>query len=388
LDRTRRRIVRATPLAAALVLAGCATAQAGRANDPGDLFFIGTQGNQIQAARLDTRTGTMTLVGPVGDLERPTWLVRHPQLPILYSVSEVGGDGKSDGKIVAFHINRGTGTLTRTSEAGAGGGGTTNLWFDAKSRTALAANFGGATVSSIAVRPDGSLGALASVIKITGSGPHRRQQSPHPHGVTVDPSGRYALLADLGVDKLFVYPLDPRTHKLSENGPDGPHHFALPPGAGPRHFVFHPNGRFVYLLGELTAQIFALRWDAKAGRLSQIEALSLDTPGYAGNRSAAEVRVSRDGRFAYSSNRGESAIVVHAIDPRTGMLSEVQRIKSGGENPWTFTLHPDGRWMVVANQRSDKLNLFRVDPRTGLLAETGASLAVTKPVNITFDRVR
>jgi 6-phosphogluconolactonase len=136
----------------------------------------------------------------------------------------------------------------------------------------------------------------------------------------------------------------------------------------------------------LSADIHVLRWDARSGTLAPVQTLSTDTPDFAGTKSVAEVAVSKDGRFVYVSNRGESTIVVYATDPRTGVLRLVERVPSGGENPWAFALHPDGRWMIVANQRSDNLALFRVDPATGRLTDTGQKLAVVKPVNISFDR--
>ncbi|MCX8477829.1 MAG: lactonase family protein [Sphingomonas sp.] len=384
----RRTLLCHATLLAATTLAACAPrAGVEQSRNVGDLFFIGTHGTQVHATRLDPRSGEMTTIGPVADVPNPTWAVRHPDLPVLYVASQLGGDGKSEGSVVAFRIDPETGALARTGEAKAGGGGTTHLWFDTASRTLLAANYASGSVASIAVHADGSLGERVSLVQATGTGPHRRQASPHAHGVAVDPSGRFALVADLGADRIFVYPLARRTHALADGS--GPaRHLALPPGTGPRHFAFHPNGRFVYLLGELTAEIFTLRWDAASGTLSQVQALSTDAPGFAGNRSVAEVAVSRDGRFVYASNRGDSAIVVHAIDPRTGTLRQIQRIPSGGATPWSFAIHPGGRWMIVANEKSDRLNLFRIDPSTGTLSDTGKTLPIPKPVSVTFAGTR
>ena len=190
----------------------------------------------------------------------------------------------------------------------------------------------------------------------------------------------------IGLDRLFVYRFDRATHALLPDDAAHPRHLALPPASGPRHFAFSPNGRFVYLLGELSADIHVLQWNARSGTLAPVQTLSTDTPDFAGTKSVAEVAVSKDGRFVYVSNRGGSMIVVYAADPRTGRLRFVERVPSGGENPWAFAFHPDGRWMIVANQRSDNLALFRVDPATGRLIDTGQKLAVVKPVNISFDR--
>jgi len=377
---TRRQLARLVMLGAAATLAGCAGAHA-QDGGKGDLFFIGSRATQLSAARIDPATGDLSLIGTVAEAGRPSWSVRHPSLPMLYVTNEVGEAG-TPGTVLAYRIDPATGALTRAGEVSAGGAGTTHLWFDARSNALVAANYTGGSVASIAVNKDGSLGERVSLIQHGGSGPHRRQASPHAHGVAVDPSGRHVLAADLGVDKLFVYPLDPRTHTLSEKG----NHLSLPGGSGPRHFAFHPNGRIVYLLGELTAEVFTLRWDARRGVLTQIQQLSTDAPGFAGNKSVAEVAVSRDGRFVYVSNRGDNAIVVHAVDPRTGTLRQIQRIPSGGTTPWAFTLHRSGRWMLVANTNSDRVSLLALDPRTGLLTDTGKSLTAPKPVSITFDR--
>ena len=378
---TRRQLARLVILGAAATLTG--TSAHAQSADAGDLFFVGSRATQLSAARIDPATGDLTLIGTVAEAGRPSWSVRHPTLPVLYVTNEVG-DATTPGTVLAYRIDPATGALAKTGEVSAGGAGTTHLWFDARSNTLVAANYTGGSVASIAVNKDGSLGERVSLIQHDGSGPHRRQTSPHAHGVAVDPSGRYVLAADLGVDKLFVYPLDPRTHKLSEKG----NHLSLPAGSGPRHFAFHPNGRTVYLLGELSAEVFTLRWDARRGALTRIQQLSTDAPGFDGNKSVAEVAVSHNGRFVYVSNRGDNMIVVHAADPRTGTLRQIQRIAAGGTTPWAFTLHRSGRWMLVANTNSDRVNLLAVDQRTGLLTDTGKSLSVPKPVSVTFDRTR
>jgi 6-phosphogluconolactonase len=377
----RRKLLGAAALLVAAGVAGCATTH-GPAAPASEIFYIGNQGSQLLAARLETRAGTMALIGPVADVPRPTWTAPHPSLPVLYVASQ--GDGKSNGSVSSFRIDAASGALTRTGQADAGGPGTTHLWVDAPSRAIVAANYAGGSTATFALGGDGAIGARVSLRKETGKGPHPRQASPHAHGAAVDPAGRYALVADLGLDKLFVYRFDRANHALLPDDPLQPRHFSAPPGTGPRHFVFDPKGRFVYLLGELTADLHVLRWDAGRGTLTPVQTLSLDAPGFAGTKSAAEIAISRDGRFVYASNRGDSTIGVYAADPRAGTLSLVQRMASGGEFPWGFAIHPGGRWMIVANQRSENLALFAVDPASGRLSDTGQRLAVPKPVNISF----
>jgi 6-phosphogluconolactonase len=349
----------------------------------GNLVYVGQKGTKIHALRFDPARGSLVLVGAVATLDRPTWTVADAKRSVLYVANEAGNDGKRNGSAVAFHVDRATGALTKISEADAGGGGTTNLWYDAPSSTLLAANYGGGSAAAIPVERDGSLGVRVSLVKSVGIGPHRRQASPHAHGVAVDPSGKFALVADLGADKLFVYPFDRRTRSLSEDAPGKERHFALPPGSGPRHFAFAPNGRFVYLLSELTAELRSFRWDAAKGQLTSLQAQSTNAPDFKGDSSVSEIVMSRDGRFVYVGNRGENTLLVYRA-AANGQLDLVQRLPSGGDFPWSFAIHPNGRWMLVANKGSGTVNVFAVDPRTGKLSATTASAPVPDVCSVSF----
>lgn len=346
-----------------------------------DLVYVGTQGRQLSAMRFDPSTGKLAMIGPVAEGLRPTWTVAHPQLPVLYAVND---ENTREGSVTAFAVNRATGALTRVNEVSTGGNGTTYLWFDAPSSTLLAANFAGGSASSIAVKQDGSVGALVSTIKATGSGPHRRQASPHAHSVAVDPSGRYALVPDLGADRVFVYGFDRETHALSPDDAAAPRSFVSAAGSGPRHLAFGLSGRHVYLLNELTAEIVTLRWDPQQGRLTQLQALPTSSPEFTGAKSGAEVAVSGDGRFVYVEDRGEGTLVVYGVHAESGELTLVQRISTGGETPWGFAIHPSGKWLLVAHQRSGKVNVFSIDPASGKVADTGQSVETPTPVSLTF----
>lgn len=346
-----------------------------------ELVYVGTQGNQIHALRLDTATGALSTIGPVADGLRPTWVVAHPQLPILYAVDD---ENAKEGSVTAYAVNRETGALTRVNRVATKGNGTTNLWLDLRSMTLLAANYASGSVSTIAINHDGSLGSLVSIIKETGSGPNRRQASAHAHSATVDPSGRFALVPDLGADRVFVYGFDRASHALMPDGGPDPRSFITPPGSGPRHAAFGLNGQFVYLLNELTAQIMVLRWDGAQGRLTPVQTVQTSSQDFQGARSGAEVAVSRDGRFVYVEDRGENAIVVYRVNAETGELSLVQRTSSGGDKPWGFAIDPSGRWMLVANQKSGKVNAFSIDPSSGRVSDTGQSVDIASPVSIAF----
>jgi 6-phosphogluconolactonase len=345
------------------------------------LVYVGTDGGQIAAMRFDAGTGKLTGLGVSADLAKPRWAVPHPSLPVLYVAAE---NAAKDGTVVAYSVNRATGALSKINEVLAGGAGTTHLGLDAPSMTLFAANFGGGTTSSIAIKQDGSLDALVSTVKSVGTGPHRRQTSPHAHGVAVDPSGRYALVADMGADRVFVFGFDRATHTLRADDAATARAWVAPAGSGPRHYVFAADGRFVYLLSELTAELTSLRWDAQSGRLTPVQTLPLSSAGFQGAKSGSEIVISPDGRYVYVGNRGESELMVYRVNAQSGELDLTQRTSAGGGLPWAFALHSSGKWLLVANQRSDKVNVFSVDVATGKLTDTGQSFDSPVPLSITF----
>jgi 6-phosphogluconolactonase len=367
------------------VSAGMVCAGSRAATSSGDaqteFVYVGTQQAQIRALRLDTATGTLTEIGTVAEGPKTTWVAAHPQLPVLYGVDD---DNARDGSITAYAVNRETGMLDKINEVASGGRGTTNLVLDPPSNTLLAANYASGSVSSVAINPDGSLGARVSTVTETGSGPNRRQASAHAHSALVDPSGRYALVPDLGADRVFIYRFDRATHALLADGANDPEAFVVPPGSGPRHIVFGSNGEFVYLLTELSAEVMVLRWDAEQGKLALVQSLPVTNPGFDGVKSGAEIALSQDGRFVYVEDRGENALVVYRVNSRTGELAPIQRTPSGGDRPWGFAIDSSGKWLLVANQHSGNVSVFSVDPVSGKVANTGESVALPTPVSVAF----
>jgi 6-phosphogluconolactonase len=364
-------------LAAALMTISASLAHA-------DLVYVGSQGNQLRALRFDAGSGRLSTIGPVADGLRPTWTVAHTSLPVLYAVDD---DSAKPGSVSAFSIDRASGALRKLNDAPTGGAGATYLWLDALSGTLLAANFGGGSASSIAVQADGSLGTLVSTIKATGSGPHRRQAAPHAHSAAIDPSGRYALVPDLGADRVFIYAFDRATRALTplpDTPAGGVRAYAALPGSGPRHLVFSADGRFVWLLNELSAEVTTLRWDASQATLTPLQTLAASSAEFTGVKSGAEILLSPDGRFVYVEDRGERTLVVYRVNAETGELSFVQRIATGGEVPWGMAIHPSGKWLLVAHQRSGTVNVFRIDTASGRLDSTGESVEAPTPVSITF----
>lgn len=378
-------------LKAVSILALAAALLAGGAHAKDVLVYFGTHGVEpaeirpgqpvpekgIYAARFDEETGRLTPLGLAVGLERPTWMAANPAQNLVYAVNELGNDGKSDGEVLALKPD-GAGKLSVLSRIDARGGGTTNLTYDARSRTLFAANYGGGQAVSFPVAADGAVGEAVSVMTDTGSGPSPRQKSPHAHGVTVDPSGRFLLTPDLGADKVFINRIGPN-HTLS---PSDPAFAALPPGTGPRHIVFAPDGEHAYLISELTDELRVYDWDA--GKLTLKQTVTATAPDWYGVKSGGDLVVSRDGRFLYQTNRGEDTVAVWAIDAQTGELSPLQRVAAQGDQPWHLSLDPTGAWLLVADEASSRVAVFGVDPATGRLTPTPNMAAIPKPVNILF----
>ena len=363
-------------LAPALLLAPVAAASQSAAA-AGELVYLGQRVDgpdaAIFGARLDPVTGTLTALGALAKVDRPTWIVADAQGRVVYAVSETGNDGFTPGGVWSFAADPATGALHPLSRITSGGGGATFLTISSKAPELFVANYGTGHVALIPIRPDGRLMPPLSVVQDQGSGPHKRQKGPHAHGIAIDPSGRFALVADLGADKVFVYRIDPATQTLTPNDPP---FVVAKPGSGPRHVVFSADGRFVHVNSELTSELTTYAWDGERGALNPVQTISTRSPGYAGENGAGEVLPSSDGRFLYASNRGEDTLVVYALDPASGLPHEIQRVPAQGQTPWGLSFDQTGRWLLVANEGSGQIAVFAADPATGLLSPTTHTLAV------------
>jgi 6-phosphogluconolactonase len=337
----------------------------------------------VYAARFDSKTGKLAMIGIQVELENAAWLVANPNLPVIYSLANAEGGLAVNSNMYSFAVDTASGKLRELNRVDSGGRDTTYLHLDAKSNTLFGASFASGDVTAVPVLSDGKLDPVASSQKEYGTGPHPRQSSPHAHSVAIDPTHRYVISADMGADRIFVYRFDGKTRTLT---PAATPFEQSPPGSGPRHLVFHPNGKFLYVNTELSAEVRAYRWDAKQERLHLVEALPAYPAGYTGNaRSSAEIGLSRDGRFLYVTLRGDQdSIVVYDVNKTTGVLKEIQRIAAQGKSPRSFAFDPTGRWMLVANDVSNSVVVFSVDLSTGKLSATGESMSIPSPAALTF----
>jgi 6-phosphogluconolactonase len=248
---------------------------------------------------------------------------------------------------------------------------------------ALAANFGAAYVCALPIGPDGRLGARSAFIEQRGpTGPNRdRQTQAHAHSITISPDNRFALACDLGLDRIYVYRVDPASAGLAPNDPP----FAMaPPGAGPRHGKFSADGRFFYVANEMGGSVCVYSWDGARGALTLKQTISTLPTGFRELNTVAEIRIHPNGRFVYVSNRGHDSIAVFGRDPVAGTLDLIEIVPCGGKHPRNFALSDDGRWLLCANRDTDTVVLFRVDPGSGRLHGTGREAAIPRPVCVLF----
>ena len=347
----------------------------------GDLLYVGTytegtHSEGIYLIRMDRRSGKLQRVGSVDAGPNPSFLGTHPNGRFLYAVNEL----EPTGVVSAFAIERATGALTRLNEQPSGGGAPCYVSVERSGRALLVANYAGGSVALLPIQANGALAPAADVVQHTGKGPTpERQEAPHAHCILPDLSNRFALAADLGADRVFVYRLDLEAHLLRHVG-----EAVMRPGAGPRHLAFHPTLPLVFVANELDSTVATLRFDSARGTLSPQGTLSTLPPGWTGTNYPADIHVAPNGRTLYVSNRGQNSIAVFSVAEPTGALALEQVISTDGDWPRNFSLDPSGRWLLVANQRSDSVVVFGRDPENGRLTPTRQRIALPSPVCLRF----
>jgi len=337
----------------------------------------GSQG--IYLTHLDLATGKLQPVELAAEVANPSFLAIHPGRPLVYAVGEMGNfQGKKTGAVSALSMDPATGKLTLLNQQSSQGVGPCHVTVDRSGRHVLVANYGSGSVACLPIRPDGRLGEATSAIQHEGSSVDpRRQLGPHAHSINVDAANRFAFAADLGLDKILIYRLDAAAGTLRAHDPPW---VKLPPGAGPRHFAFHPTGRYAYVINEINSTVTAFRYDAGQGTLAPLQTVSTLPEGFDGQNTTAEVQVHPSGSFVYGSNRGHDSIACFAVDAATGKLTPIGRESTQGKTPRNFGIDPTGNYLLAAHQTTDNVVVFRIDGQTGKLRPTGQSLKVAMPV--------
>ena len=375
----------AAAMVAALVFAGSATPAAAQ-NAPGPSMFayVGSftsaqrqaRGDGIHVYRADPATGAWTHIQHLGDLVNPSYLALSHDQRVLYSVH-----GDSD-FASAFALDPKTGEAKPLGHAATGGKNGVREAVDPSGKFLVVANYSSGSVAVLPIGPDGALKDQHQLVALPGEpGPHKvEQQSSHPHDIVFDPSGRFVLVPDKGLDRVFVFRFDGATGTLS---PSEPGSVQSRPGAGPRHLAFHPRLPIVWVLNELNSSAATYRWDPQRGTLTALQVITTLPTDFTGNSTAAEIAVSSDGRYVYCSNRGHDSVAIYAAGA-DGLLSPVGWQSTKGAGPRFIGLDPAGRFLYAANEQGDTVATFKVDPGSGKLEPTGQMIANASPVTIVF----
>lgn len=411
---SRRTFLRAsTALASGTVIASSLKAQSAEAQGP-LMAYVGTYTSPLQNMRptqvdlppgngrgihlfhVDRSTGAMTPAGVYEMGTSPSCLAFNAAKTHLYSANETERLGDDEaGSVSAFAIDPQSGQLKLLNTVSSGGKGPAHLSLHPSGKFVLVANYFGGSVAVIPVLPDGSLGAATDVKKDAGTiGPKKATNAPpgsfafsghdqtHAHMIETDPSGRFVLSVDLGLDQILVWKLDEKKGVLIPNDPP---FVSFPPGDGPRHFAFHPNKRWCYSIQEEGSNIVLLDYDGEKGSLAPRQTISSLPPGYAGSNFCSEIMVSADGRFVYAGNRLHDSIAIFSIG-ENGVLTFVTEELTRGDYPRSFAFDPTGTFLYSCNQRADNITVFRVNKQTGGLAFTGHYTPVGNPSIVVFGR--
>lgn len=351
-------------------------------------------GRGIHGFRVNRATGALTaaVVHEMGT--SPSCLTVNAARTRLYSSNETDrvGDNK-EGTVSSFAIDPASGGLTLVNTVRSGGAGPTYVSIHPAGKHLFVANYFGGSIAVLPILDDGRLGNPTDIKRDSGKiGPTKAVHAPpgsfafsghdtaHAHMIQADPAGRFVLHVDLGLDQIFIWKFDPARGKLTANNPAT---VSLPPGDGPRHFHFHPNGRWFYSIQEEGSTIVLFDYDARGGRLSQRKTISTLPPNFAGSNFCSEILVSADGRFVYAGNRLHDSIGIFAVGS-DGELTHVADEWTRGDYPRSFTLDPTGEFLYCCNQRADHVTVFQVNRDTGLLQFTGHYAPVGNPSSIVF----
>ncbi|AUD03121.1 lactonase family protein [Spirosoma pollinicola] len=353
-----------------------AQAQSGK-----ERMYVGTyslRGSEgIYVFEFDRKAGTMQPIQAVSNAKSPSFLAFHPNGNYLYSVNE-GADKL--GGVSSYAIDKATGKLQFLNGQSSLGGGPCHISVDQTGKTAFVSNYGGGSLAVLPINADGKLSAPTDSVQDIGTGPNtQRQERAHVHSATLAPDNRFVYVADLTTDKLNIFDVDAKASKIK---PATTPYATVKPGSGPRHFTFHPNGKYAYLVEELTSTVAVFSRDAKTGALTLLEDNVKTLPAdFTGQNTSADIHIDPSGKFLYQSNRGANTLAIFAIGT-DGKLTKVGDQPTEGKTPRNFLIDPKGEFIFVAHQDSDNITIFRRDQKTGKLTYTGQSVKVPAPVCI------
>jgi 6-phosphogluconolactonase len=370
------------------MLIGLTTLGSAKQRSKNYLLYVGTyttgESKGIYVYRYNTASGQLTPLGLAAESANPSFLAVAPNGKFLYAVNELQNfNGEKSGAVTAFAIDHKTGKLARLNQVASRGEDPCYISLDKTGKYVLVANYTSGNVAVFPVQKDGSLGEASAFVQHHGSGPnHERQEGPHAHWIQTTADNRFAIVADLGLDKLMVYRFDASNGSLTPNDPPAGD---LAPGEGPRHVAFAPDQKFAYSANELKSTVTAFSYDAEKGVLERFQTVSTVPKDFRGNNDAAEIHIHPNGRLLYTSNRGADSIAQFSIDGKSGSVALLDTFSTQGKSPRDFELDPDASHLLVANQDTGNVVVFRIDPATGRALPTpGQSIKIPAPVCLTF----
>jgi 6-phosphogluconolactonase len=353
--------------------------------------YFGTQakgpGKGFSIATFDTVTGNLSVPQFIQEAASPSFFVIDKQGKYLYSTNAVDSfQNQVSGSISAYRINPLNGNLTLLNQKSSGGQGPCYVSIDGNGKYVLAANYKGGNLSVLSIDNMGQLGKQTAFDQHTGSSVHPvRQTKAYAHCIKADPTNHFVLVTDLGVDKVYVYLFNSSDGSLK---PNDPAYASLTAGSGPRHFTFHPNGKWVYVVNELANSVMVFDWDNKKGSLTEIQSISTLPADFQGTNTGAEIAVYPNGKFLYASNRGHNSIALFNINQTNGKLELIERVSSEGNLPRNFIFDPSNKWMIVTNHGTNNAVVFKIDSKTGKLTFTGNQQPVPYPFCIQFLKIK
>jgi 6-phosphogluconolactonase len=360
------------------------------AQSSGDhLLYVGTYTNPspkttsaskgIYAFRFDSKTGALNPIGLVAETVNPAHVWASPDGRFLYAVNWSTADPAGD-TVSAFAIDRASGALKLLNKVSSHGESPNQIVLDPSGKIAATVTYNGGTITAFGVEPDGRLTEAIYTEKHAGQPLSPKQPGPRAHGIVFSKDGRWAYVAQLGLDRVYTYRVDPVKRTFAPADP--PFVTMNAAGSGPRRLQLHPNGRFLYVNHETDSKVSV--FDVNGAKLNQIQTLSTLPGDYQGNNSTAEIQIDQTGRWLYVTNRGHDSMAHYAVDPAKGTLTLVGHIPSGGRTPRNITIDPTNQYLIAANQAGENIVVFRIDPKTGNLTPTGATGQVPQPGGVYF----
>ena len=331
----------------------------------------------IHAFRFDSENGALQPLHRTTDIQNPFFLSVSPDQRFLYAINAEKFGGADDEFVAAYALQDRTGRLKKLNQQSARGTASCYLDVDATGKTVVVANYASGGVASLPVKENGLLGEAATFVQHTGSSiDPDRQKGPNAHSIVISPDNRFALAADLGIDKILIYQLDAAKAKLTPN--EAQPFAKMQPGSGPRHITFHPNGRHVYVINELANTVTCFDYTPASGTLTEQQTLTTLPDGFGGKSYTADLKITPDGKFLYGTNRGHDSIASYRIGD-DGRLTRISIDPSLGKGPQNLLITPDGRWLLCANMPGNSVVVFRIESTSGKITASGTPVEMPMP---------